>query len=183
MCGLLQAHPISTNAPRHRECPHGLLPRWRVFLHALLPAHPLPAARQGLDQSPLAHREHAKTDVISLTDKKSVLMHQHEQAEHCFVGLVCTTARCVREDGVVIMIDLEEIDLSAAPCTNARKIRAGKKNVAKILARARSMPSWKRSLASVRGKKTRSSLGLKVISVEERFVEQHGIRRDWINPR
>ena len=53
-------------------------------------------------------------------------MHQHEQAEHCFVGLVCTTARCVREDGVVIMIDLEEIDLSAAPCTNARKIRAGK---------------------------------------------------------
>jgi len=30
-------------------------------------------------------------------------------------------------------------------------------------------------------KKTRSSLGLKVISVEERF-EQHGIRRDWINP-
>ena len=69
-------------------------------------------------------------------------MHQHEQAEHCFVGLVCTTARCVREDGVVIMIDLEEIDLSAAPCTNARKIRAGKKNVAKILARARSMPSW-----------------------------------------
>lgn len=124
-------------------------------MHALLPAHPLPAARQGLDQSPLAHREHAKTDVISLTDKKSVLMHQHEQAEHCFVGLVCTTARCVREDGVVIMIDLEEIDLSAAPCTNARKIRAGKKNVAKILARARSMPSWKRSLASVRGKKTR----------------------------
>ena len=40
------------------------------------------------------------------------------------------------EDGVVIMIDLEEIDLSAAPgTTNARKIRAGKKNVAKILAR------------------------------------------------
>ena len=67
------------------------------FLHALLPAHPLPAARQGLDQSPLAHREHAKTDVISLTDKKSVLMHQHEQAEHCSVSLVCTTARCVEK--------------------------------------------------------------------------------------
>jgi hypothetical protein len=50
------------------------------------------------------------------------------------------------------MIDLEEIDLSAAPSsTNARKIRAGKKNVAKILARARSVPSWKLSLASVRG--------------------------------
>ena len=32
------------------------------------------------------------------------------------------------------MIDLEEIDLSAAPGTSARKIRAGKKNVAKILA-------------------------------------------------
>jgi hypothetical protein len=33
-------------------------------------------------------------------------------------------------------------------------------------------------------KKTRSWLGLKVISVEERFVEQYGIRRDrdWINP-
>jgi hypothetical protein len=93
-------------------------------------------------------------NVISLTDKKSVLMHQHEQAEHCFAGLVCTTARCVREeDGVVIMIDLEEIDLyAAAPgTTNARKIRAGKKNVAKILARARSIPSWKLSLASVRG--------------------------------
>ena len=56
------------------------------------------------------------------------------------------------EDGVVIMIDLEEIDLSAAPSTtNARKIRAGKKNVAKILARARSIPSWKRSLQQVRG--------------------------------
>jgi hypothetical protein len=25
VCGLLPAHPISTNAPRHRECPHGLL--------------------------------------------------------------------------------------------------------------------------------------------------------------
>ena len=44
------------------------------FLHALLPAHPLPAARQELDQSPLAHREHAKTDVISLTlDKRPQL--------------------------------------------------------------------------------------------------------------
>ena len=83
------------------------------------------------------------------------------------------------------MIDLEEIDLSAAPGTSARKIRAGKKNVAKILARAQGIPSWKRSLASVRGKKTRSWLGLKVISVEERFVEQHCRRRDrdWINPR
>src|SRR6516164_7982114 len=80
-------------------------------------------------------------------------MHQHEQAEHCFAGLVCTTARGVREeDGVVIMIDLEEIDLSAAPgTTNARKIRAGKKNVAKILARAQSIPSWKRSLQQARG--------------------------------
>ena len=56
------------------------------------------------------------------------------------------------EDGVVIMIDLEEIDLSAAPgTTNARKIRAGKKNVAKILARAQSIPSWKRSLQQARG--------------------------------
>jgi hypothetical protein len=26
----------------------------------------------------------------------------------------------------------------------------------------------------------KNTLGLKVISVEERFVEQHGIRRDWI---
>jgi hypothetical protein len=33
------------------------------------------------------------------------------------------------------MFDLEEIDLSAAPGTSARKIRSGKKNVAKILAR------------------------------------------------
>jgi hypothetical protein len=86
----------------------------------------------------------------------------------------------------VTLIDLEEIDLSAAhtPGTSARKIRAGKRNVAKILARGQGTPSWKRSLASVRGKKTRSWLGLKVISVEERFVEQHGIRRDrdWINP-
>jgi len=50
------------------------------------------------------------------------------------------------------MIDLEEIDLSAAPgTTNARKIRAGKKNVAKILARAQSIPSWKRSLQQARG--------------------------------
>jgi hypothetical protein len=83
------------------------------------------------------------------------------------------------------MIDLEEIDLSAAPSTSARKIRAGKKNVAKILAHGQSIPSWKRSLASVRGKKTRCWLGLKVISVEERFVEQHCRRRDrdWINPR
>ena len=72
--------------------------------------------------------------------------------------LVCTAARYVREeDGVVTMIDLEEIDLyAAAPgTTSARKIRASKKNVAKILANARSIPSWKRSLASVRGKKTR----------------------------
>ena len=59
------------------------------------------------------------------------------------------------------MIDLEEIDLSAAhtPGTSARKIRAGKKNVAKILANARSIPSWKRSLASVRGKKNKKLAG------------------------
>jgi hypothetical protein len=58
------------------------------------------------------------------------------------------------------MIDLEEIDLyAAAPgTTSARKIRAGKKNVAKILANARSIPSWKLSLASLRGKKTRLRL-------------------------
>ena len=76
---------------------------------------------------------------------------------------------------VVTMIDLEEIDLSAAPGgTSARKIRANKKNIAKILARGQSIPSWKRSLASLRGKK--GWLDQKVISVEERFVEQHGIR-------
>jgi hypothetical protein len=60
---------------------------------------------------------------------------------------------------VVTMIDLEEIDyLSAAPGTgtSARKIRANKKNIAKILARGQSIPSWKRSLASLRGKKTRT---------------------------
>ena len=47
------------------------------------------------------------------------------------------------------MFDLEEIDLSAAhtPGTSARKIRAGKRNVAKILARGQGIPSWKRSLA------------------------------------
>jgi hypothetical protein len=54
---------------------------------------------------------------------------------------------------VVTMIDLEEIDLSAAPGTSARKIRAGKKNVAKILARGQSIPSWKRSLAALVVKK------------------------------
>ena len=95
------------------------------------------------------------------------------------IGLNVTT----EEDGVVTMIDLEEIDLSAAPGTSARKIRSGKKNVAKILARGQSIPSWKRSLAAVRVIKARGWLGLKAISVEERFVEQHGIRRDWINPR
>jgi ribosomal protein L39E len=62
---------------------------------------------------------------------------------------------------VVTMIDLEEIDyLSAAPGTgtgtSARKIRANKKNIAKALARGQSIPSWKRSLASLRGKKTRT---------------------------
>jgi hypothetical protein len=60
------------------------------------------------------------------------------------------------------MIDLEEIDLYAgAPgTTSARKIRAGKKNVAKILANARhGIPSWKRSLASVRGKKNKKLAG------------------------
>jgi hypothetical protein len=61
------------------------------------------------------------------------------------------------EDGVVTVIDLEEIDLYAAASgtTSARKIRASKKNVARILANARSIPSWKRSLASVRGKKNK----------------------------
>ena len=48
------------------------------------------------------------------------------------------------------MFDLEEIDLSAAHGTSARKIRSGKKNVAKILARGQSIPSWKRSLAQAR---------------------------------
>ena len=57
------------------------------------------------------------------------------------------------------MIDLEEIDLSAAPGTSARKIRSGKKNVAKILARGQGIPSWKRSLASVRGKKNKKLAG------------------------
>jgi hypothetical protein len=57
------------------------------------------------------------------------------------------------------MIDLEEIDLSAAPGTSARKIRSGKKNVAKILARGQSTPSWKRSLASVRVKKNKKLAG------------------------
>ena len=69
--------------------------------------------------------------------------------------LVCTAARYVREeDGVVTMIDLEEIDLYAtAPgTTNVRRIRAGKKYAAKILANGRSIPSWKRSLA-LRGKR------------------------------
>jgi hypothetical protein len=59
------------------------------------------------------------------------------------------------------MIDLEEIDLYAgAPgTTSARKIRAGKKNVAKILANARhGIPSWKRSLSALRGRKTRLRL-------------------------
>jgi hypothetical protein len=76
--------------------------------------------------------------------------------------LVCTAARYVREeDGVVTMIDLEEIDLSAAPSTtSARRIRAGKKFAAKIFANgnARSNPSWKRSLAALRGRKTRLRL-------------------------
>ena len=71
------------------------------------------------------------------------------------IGLNVTT----EEDGVVTMIDLEEIDLSAAPGTSARKIRSGKKNVAKILARGQSTPSWKRSLASVRGKKNKKLAG------------------------
>jgi hypothetical protein len=43
------------------------------------------------------------------------------------------------------MFDLEEIDLSAAHTlgTSARQISAGKKNVAKIVARGQSIPSWK----------------------------------------
>jgi len=71
------------------------------------------------------------------------------------IGLNVTT----EEDGVVTMIDLEEIDLSAAPGTSARKSRSGKKNVAKILARGQSIPGWKRSLASVRGKKNKKLAG------------------------
>jgi hypothetical protein len=53
------------------------------------------------------------------------------------------------------MIDLEEIDLYAtAPdaTTSVRRIRAGKKYAAKILANARSIPNWKRTLA-VHGKR------------------------------
>jgi hypothetical protein len=59
------------------------------------------------------------------------------------------------------MSDLEEIDLyAAAPgTTSARKIRAGKKNVAKILAHGQSIPSWKRSLAGVRGNKNKRLAG------------------------
>jgi hypothetical protein len=48
------------------------------------------------------------------------------------------------------MIDLEEIDLYAtAPdaTTSVRRIRAGKKYAAKVLANGRSILSWKRSLA------------------------------------
>ena len=67
--------------------------------------------------------------------------------------------RNVAEDGVVTRIDLEEIDLSAAPGPSARQIRAGKKNVAKILARGQSIPSWKRSLAAVRGNKNKRLAG------------------------
>ena len=71
---------------------------------------------------------------------------------------------------VVTMIDLEEIDLSAAPeGTSARKIRANKKNIAKILVRGQSIPSWKRSLASLRGEKTRAKGWL---------GQKDGIRRD-----
>jgi hypothetical protein len=59
----------------------------------------------------------------------------------------------------VTMIDLEEIDLSAAPSTtSARRIRAGKKFAAKIFANERSIPNWKRSLAALRGRKTRLRL-------------------------
>jgi hypothetical protein len=73
------------------------------------------------------------------------------------------------EDGVVtMMIDLEEIDLSVVG-TSARKNRANKKNVAKILARGQSRPSWKRSLASLRGEKTRAKGWL---------GQKDGIRRD-----
>ena len=73
------------------------------------------------------------------------------------IGLNVTT----EEDGVVTMIDLEEIDLyaTAPSTTNARRIRAGKKYAAKILANGRSIPSWKRSLASVRGKKNKKLAG------------------------
>jgi hypothetical protein len=54
------------------------------------------------------------------------------------------------------MFDLEEIDLSAAHGTSARKIRSGKKNIAKILARGQSIPSWKRSLAQARRRPQRA---------------------------
>ena len=74
--------------------------------------------------------------MISVTDGKTIPRYQTRQ-----------TLFNIQPLKDVTMFDLEEIDLSAAPgTTNARKIRAGKKNVAKILARARSMPSWKRSL-------------------------------------
>jgi hypothetical protein len=49
--------------------------------------------------------------------------------------------------------------LSAAPSTtSARRIRAGKKFAAKIFANERSIPNWKRSLAALRGRKTRLRL-------------------------
>jgi hypothetical protein len=84
--------------------------------------------------------------VISVTDGKTTLRYQTRQTLFNIQPLMS-------EIGVVTMIDLEEINLSAAPGTSARKIRSGKKNVAKILARGQSIPSWKRSLAALRGHK------------------------------
>ena len=76
----MPAHPISTNARRHRECPHGLLPEVAGFLHALLPAHPLPAARQGLDQSPFRREHHTRSLVIHDNgDSEAPVLSQHPQ--------------------------------------------------------------------------------------------------------
>ena len=89
--------------------------------------------------------------MTSLTDKNPSSGINTSRQNIALHRLVCTAARYVREeDGVVTMIDLEEIDLyAAAPgTTSARKIRASKKNVAKILARGQGIPSWKRSLAA-----------------------------------
>ena len=90
--------------------------------------------------------------MISVTDGKTTLRYQTRQT---LFNIQPLRMEVMSELRVVTMIDLEEIDyLSAAPGgTSARKIRANKKNIAKILARGQSIPSWKRSLASLRGKK------------------------------
>jgi hypothetical protein len=94
--------------------------------------------------------------VISVTDGKTTLRYQTRQT---LFNIQPLRMEVMSELRVVTMIDLEEIDyLSAAPGTDtsARKIRANKKNIAKALARGQSIPSWKRSLASLRGQKTRT---------------------------